>query len=239
MERLAVVGGSTLLGTSFAANGTRRDVDVDGRAITLVDMGDCVVLQRHGLDGHTAAPAIDHAAHLRALELAGCDRIMALSSVGALHRELAVGMFLAPDDFIALHLGISLSDELYRGAQVPGFDERWRARMLDAWREHGDVAVVDGGVYWQAIGPRFETRAEIRLIAAHADVIGMTVASECILAGELGIPYAAVCVIDNFANGVADKTLTVAEFQAGVAANRERLLVALDAVLPALVGAGA
>jgi purine nucleoside phosphorylase len=63
----------------------------------------------------------------------------------------------------------------------------------------------------------------------------MTIASECILAGELGIAYAAVCVVDNLANGVGDTPLTMAEFHAGAAANRARLVTALDAVLPALV----
>ena len=51
--------------------------------------------------------------------------------------------------------------------------------------------VEDGGVYWQVAGPRIETAAEVRLIAQHAHVVGMTVASECIVAGELGLPYAA------------------------------------------------
>lgn len=234
MARLAVIGGTNLLGTSFAVDGDSLDLEVDGRIVALIELGEWVVLQRHGRDGSTAAPAIDHRAHLRALEQAGCDRILAVSSVGALRRDLAVGTFVAPDDFIALHLGISLSEELSRSSQVPGFDEVWRRTVLAAWRAHTDVPLIDGGVYWQAIGPRFETRAEIRLVAAHADVIGMTVASECILAGELGIPYAAVCLVDNFANGIADRELTVAEFQAGVATNRERLLGALDAVLPAL-----
>ena len=49
----------------------------------------------------------------------------------------------------------------------------------------------------------------------------MTIASECILAGELGIPYAAVCVVDNLANGVAAEPLSVEEFEAGKAANRD------------------
>ena len=60
------------------------------------------------------------------------------------------------------------------------------------------------------------------------------VKSECVLAGELRIAYAAVCVVDNLANGVGDTPLTMAEFYAGAAANRARLLGALDAVLPAL-----
>ena len=92
----------------------------------------------------------------------------------------------------------------------------------------------DGGVYWQTIGPRFETPAEIRLLAAHADVVGMTVASECVLARELGLAYAAVCVVDNLANGVGDHPLTIEEFERGKAANRDRLLGALGAVVPEL-----
>ena len=68
--------------------------------------------------------------------------------------------------------------------------------------------LVDGGVYWQAFGPRFETPAEIRLIAQYADVVGMTMASECIVAGELGLSYAAVCIVDNLANGLGDQPLT-------------------------------
>ena len=73
--------------------------------------------------------------------------------------------------------------------------------MIEAWAAGGE-APRDGGVYWQAIGPRFETPAEIRLIAAHADVVGMTIASECIVAGELGLDYAALCMVDNLANGL-------------------------------------
>jgi 5'-methylthioadenosine phosphorylase len=89
-------------------------------------------------------------------------------------------------------------------------------------------------VYWQTIGPRFETRAEIRLLAAYADVVGMTMASECVLAGEVGLRYAAVCMVDNLANGVGAEPLTMEEFEAGKAANRARLLAVLAAVLPDL-----
>ncbi len=75
------------------------------------------------------------------------------------------------------------------------------SEVLAAWRASGGE-LRDGGVYWQTIGPRFETPAEIRLIAAHADLVGMTIASECIVAGELGLAYAAICVVDNLANGI-------------------------------------
>ena len=144
-----------------------------------------------------------------------------------------MGSFVLPDDFIALQLGLSLDDG-HGGERVPGFDPEWREELRRAWERGAEPELIDGGVYWQAIGPRFETPAEIRLIAAHADVVGMTIASECMIAGELGIRYAAVCAVDNLANGIAERPLTVAEFEAGKAANRERLVAAVDAVIAEL-----
>jgi 5'-methylthioadenosine phosphorylase len=231
--RLAVVGGHGILGTEFANGGARLDVDTPYGPVALLDAGPYVVLQRHGLDRFTSAPYIEHRAHLRALADLGCDRILGLGSVGSLHREAPVGTFVAPDDFIALQLGISFSDGA-EGHQSPGFDRGWRAIVVERWGQNTPVPLRDGGVYWQTIGPRFETQAEIRLLAAHADLVGMTIASECVLAGELGIAYAAICVVDNLANGVGDAPLTMAEFYAGAAADRPQLVGALDAVLPAL-----
>jgi 5'-methylthioadenosine phosphorylase len=201
--------------------------------VALLDAGPYVVLQRHGLDRFTSAPYINHRAHLRALADVGCDRVLGFASVGSLRPEVPVGTFVAPNDFIALHLGISFSDG-EEGHQTPAFDRVWRALVLDRWAANTDVRLEDGGVYWQAIGPRFETQAEIRLLASHADLVGMTIASECILAGELRLPYAAVCVVDNLANGLADAPLTMGEFRAGAATNQARLLDALNAVLPVL-----
>lgn len=233
MGRLGVAGGHGILGTEFAASATRLDVDTPYGPVGMLDAGPYVVLQRHGLDRFTSAPFINHRAHMRAFADLGCDRVLGLGSVGGLHRELPVGTFVVPDDFIALQLGISFSEGA-EGHQSPGFDRAWRATVIERWTENTDVALRDGGVYWQTIGPRFETQAEIRLLAAHADLVGMTIASECVLAGELRIPYAAVCVVDNLANGVGDVPLTMSEFYDGAAANRSRLIGALDAVLPVL-----
>ena len=212
--------------------GTRIDVTVGSGTVAVLDAGPYVVLQRHGLDGYNPPHLIDYAANLRAVQALGCDRVLALASVGGLRRDLGVGTVLVVDDFVALHLGLSQYDDA-RGHRVTAIDPEWRTRIFDAWRAE-QPEVRDGGVYWQTIGPRFETAAEIRLIAAHADVVGMTVGSECIIAGELDLPYAAVCIVDNLANSVGDRPLTYEEFEAGMRANQERLLVTLDAVLPKL-----
>ena len=63
----------------------------------------------------------------------------------------------------------------------------------------------------------------------------MTIASECVAACELGLAYAAICVVDNLANGVGERELTMEEFEAGRAANREaRGGAALGRLVPAL-----
>jgi 5'-methylthioadenosine phosphorylase len=230
--RLAVAGGHSILGSTFAAGAQRVDVEVGRRQVVVLDAGAFVVLQRHGVDTYHAPHAIDHGANVGALQSLGCDRVLALSSVGGLRRELGVGTVVIPDDFIALHLGGSQFDD-DRGHGMSGFDVAWRARVVDAWHAVQPEARA-GGVYWQTIGPRFETAAEIRLMAAQADVVSMTLAAECVAAREIGLAYAAVCIVDNLANGVGERPLTMEEFRAGVEANRQRLLGTLDAVLPVL-----
>lgn len=230
MGRLALIGGHSILGAEPGEGFRPQQVETEAGTVDVFVRGETVLLQRHGRAGdYTTAAHIDHARNLAGLVALGCDRALAVGSVGALHPELGVGTFICPDDFIALHLGLSLSGG-HEGERVPGFDAAWRRLVLEAWVRAAEPALRDGGVYWQAIGPRFETPAEIRLIAAHADVIGMTIASESIIAGELGIAYAAVCVVDNLANGVGPATLSVEDFQAGKAANQAALIAALDLV---------
>jgi 5'-methylthioadenosine phosphorylase len=216
MARLGVVGGHSILGLSY-------------------ENPDVIVFQRHG-DPYRPPHLIDHERNLRQLVERGCDRLLALSSVGGLRPELGVGTFVAPDDFISLQTFISTFDDA-RGNAVPSLSSPWRDRVVSAWQATAPASarLRPGGVYWQSIGPRFETPAEIRFIAQFADVVGMTMASESIVARELDLMYACVCIVDNLANGVGPRPLTLAEFEAGKRANREALFAALDAVIPVLL----
>ncbi|HEV2790292.1 MAG TPA: hypothetical protein VGV69_03230 [Solirubrobacterales bacterium] len=226
MGRLAVILGSNALGPGG-----------EQIAAAAAEQGAAIVQRHRGEDGLFVLPhAIDHEARLRPLVEQGCDRVLAIGSVGSLRPELEVGSLVCPDDFIALNLGESVfADE--RAHSAPGFDRRWREEVIAAWSEGGQ-APRDGGVYWQARGPRFETPAEIRLMAAHADVVGMTIASECVVAGELGLDYAALCVVDNLANGLAAATVSTAGMEADRLVNAERLREGLAAVLPRLGAVG-
>lgn len=213
--RLALIGGSSL-------------------STSVLPTGDWEVMQRHGPPGSYVLPhLIDHTANLRSVVAAGCDRVLALSSVGGLREELGPGAMLCPDDFIALDATALTALNDSSAHRVPGFDRAWRAEVLAGLTAAG-IDVADGGVYWHAAGPRLETPAEIRFVAAHADVIGMTVASECVIAGELGLRYAALCVVDNLANGISDTELTLEQIGRNRAANRTAINRTLEAILPRL-----
>jgi 5'-methylthioadenosine phosphorylase len=229
MGRLALATGTGTRGSELA--GARIEVETRSGPVSLLDAGSHLVLQRHGLDRYAPPHLIDHVAHFEALASLGCDRVLAVSSVGSLRSDLPIGSALSPDDFIALHLGLTSRDD-ERGHAIAGFDPEWRRDVIGAW----NAPVADGGTYWQAVGPRLETPAEIRMVAAHADVIGMTVASECIVAAEMGMAYAAVCTVDNLANGLdeAGRPLDVEELAGTVDAGRPALLAAIDSAVAEL-----
>jgi 5'-methylthioinosine phosphorylase len=219
---LAVILGSNALGPGGSEIGS------------IAEAQGAFVLQRHGAGAYRPPHLIDHAANMQAALDAGCDRVLAISSVGSLHTELPVGSFACPDDFISLQASLSVFSDA-RGHMTPGFDPEWRDELLSAWTGRAPVPLRDGAVYWQTSGPRFETPAEIRLIAAHADLVGMTLASECIVARELGLRHAAICVVDNLANGLEPEPLSVEELEKHRGVNTGRLRDALATVLPLLV----
>ena len=117
---------------------------------------------------------------------------------------------------------------------MPGFDDDWRRVVISAWDSLTEAKLEDGGIYAQTLGPRFETPAEVRALAEVADMVGMTIAAEAVLAGEAALAYAAVCTIDNWANGVLDKRLTIDEYRRGRDRTAAVLGECLEYVLPAL-----
>jgi len=225
MGRLAVILGSSALGPGG-----------EQIAVAAAEHGAAIVQRHAAADAYVLPHQIDHEANLRPLAEQGVDRVLAISSVGSLKPELPVGTLVCPDDFIALHLDHSIYDDA-RAHSAPSFDQELREEVIGAWAAGGQQP-VDGGVYWQAIGPRFETPAEIRLMAAHADVVGMTVGAECVVAGELGLSYAALCMVDNLANGLGPDKPSIAELERDRAANAALLRDGLEAVLPRLGAVG-
>src|ERR1700744_3528751 len=118
MGRLAVILGSNALGPG------------GGEIAAATAEHGAAVVQRHGPPEAFVLPhEIDHAANLRPLVEQGCDRVLAIASVGSLRKELPVGTFVWPDGFIALHPGLSIFDDT-RAHTAPAFAARWRSEVL-------------------------------------------------------------------------------------------------------------
>jgi 5'-methylthioadenosine phosphorylase len=196
-----------------------------------VERDEIVAVPRHGLNHEVPAHLLDHHANIRAICELGCDRVIALASVGSLRTDWPAGTLVSPDDFFAPRVAPSFFEDT-RGHSVPGFDAEWRQRVVGAWSASAELPIEDGGVYAQVRGPRFETPAEVRALARDADVVGMTIASEAILAKEAGLAYAVICTVDNLANGLEAEPLSVEEYRAFRASFAPRLLEDLGRVLP-------
>lgn len=156
-------------------------------------VGRIVFISRHQND--TPPHRIDHRAHLAAMKILGVDLIIVIGSTGSMHDGLPPGSIVIPDDLFSPWDIPTLHDnDIFH--ITPSIDAGLREELARIVPEGRD------GTYFQTRGPRFETRAEIACFARDTDVVGMTVASELTLANELGIPCAALCTVDNYANGI-------------------------------------
>ena len=170
-----------------------------------------VFLTRHG-PGHSVPPhLVNYRANVRALADLGCRDVVAVGVTGGIDPDLRPGALLCLDDFVdftkqrplTFHDGSGPEGVVHTDVLEP-YHPAIRRELLAAADAAG-VALHDGGVYAAFEGPRFETRAEIRLARlAGADVAGMTGVPEVTLAREAGLRYAAVSLVVNPATGVAD-----------------------------------
>src|SRR5659263_376 len=86
------------------------------------------------------------------------------------------------------------------------FDKYLREKLISAGSEL-ELTIHPEGCVITIEGPRFSTRAESRMFRSWGgDVINMSTAPECILANELGIPYAAVAMATDYDSWKEDET---------------------------------
>ena len=188
-----------------------------------------VFLSRHGAEHRIPPHRLNHRANLWALKELGATAVLATASTGSLKRPIRPGSFVVPHDYVALwDIPTFHDDEVVHA--TPGLDAKLRDALVSGAKDAG-ASVRSRGVYVQTKGPRLETPAEIRHLATLGDVVGMTMASEATLASELGLPYAAVCSVDNYGNGIAERPLTFERIRETQAANRDALRRILEKAL--------
>lgn len=183
-------------------------------------------LARHG-EGHSLPPhKINYRANLAALKALGATRVLALNTVGGITERFGPRVLACPDQLIDYTWGriSTLCEE--PGSEVLHVDfgdpysSGLRRQVIAAAAQAG-VALVDGGCYGATQGPRLETRAEIaRMRRDGCDLVGMTGMPEAGLARELGLEYACLAIVANWAAGagpVLDEVITLQDVLDNVA----------------------
>ncbi len=198
---------------------------IGGSGFQKYEKQDVLFICRHG-QNLIAPPKIDHEKNLRYLKEKGAENVIAICSVGSLKLNIKPGDLLIPDDYINITTSSTIYNEKAEFV-TPKIDESSRTFLLKILEEL-KISVHKKGVYWQSGGTRLETKAEINFIKNFADVVGMTMASEATIAQELGLKYAAICTIDNYANGLVDKPLTIEEIFQTQKENKAKIELVLD-----------
>jgi 5'-methylthioadenosine phosphorylase len=210
---LAIIGGS---GVAQLANlnVTGRQVirtpygDPSG-ALTLgrLNSSDIVFLARHGY-GHTIPPhLVNYRANIWALHSLGVSGVIAIASVGGIRPDLEPGALVLPDQIIDYTHSrkCTFFELLDQPVTHVDFTHPYSRPLQEKCLRAAELAGVPltlGGVYGATQGPRLETSAEIdRLERDGADMVGMTGMPEAGLAREIGLDYAAIAVVANYAAG--------------------------------------
>lgn len=189
-------------------------------------------LPRHG-EAHRLPPhRINYRANLWALHAAGARAVIAVAAVGAIRRDLTPGALAVPHDLIDYTWGRAHtfsdgdSDTLQHVEFTQPYAEAVRQALLAPAPQSG-IAVAERAVYGCTQGPRLESAAEVaRLARDGCDVVGMTTMPEAGLARELGLDYACLAVVVNWAAGVGTQAIhgqMAASLETGMAAARRLL----------------
>ena len=161
-----------------------------------------VFLPRHGR-GHRLLPSeLNFRANIYGMKQLGVERLIAVSAVGSLKKEIAPGHLVLPDQFIDRTRG-RISTFFGRGivAHVAFADPMCSdlLQLLGSVARSVSATVHIGGTYVCMEGPQFSTRAESFLYRSWgADVIGMTNLQEAKLAREAEICFATLALATDY-----------------------------------------
>jgi 5'-methylthioadenosine phosphorylase len=219
MNRIAIIGGSGLenpdilkdpdsirISTPFGETSSDfKTGKINGKEVA--------ILSRHGI-GHIIPPTqVNNRANIWAIRELGCTHILATTACGSLRENIGRGDLLIPDQFIDFtrHRPVTFFDRFEPGIMkhtpmADPFDNNLRKTLILS-SEKLKLKCLPTGTIITIEGPRFSTRAESNMFRSWgADVINMSTAPECILANELGIPYAVIAMSTDFDCWKTDET---------------------------------
>ena len=202
------------------------------------------LLARHGRD-HTIPPSqVNNRANITALREVGCTHIVSTTAVGSLREEIGRGDLAVLDQFIDFtrHRKVTFHEafepgEMKHTPMANPFSAELRHVIIETCGELG-LPCHERATVVTIEGPRFSTRAESHMFRSWgADLINMSIAPECILANEAGIPYATVAMSTDYDSWKHDEEpVTWDAVLETFLANAEKVKSLLVALIPKIGG---
>jgi 5'-methylthioadenosine phosphorylase len=229
---LAVIGGSGFYQPEMFSDAREEHIETPYGAIDLIiakmQGTELAFLPRHGKQHSLLPHQLNYRANLWGLKSFGIRRVIATTAVGGLNPQFTPGSLVLIDQFIDFTkqrpLTFFESGEIHRAHidMTEPYCPEIR-NSLKATAEQLGITLFNGGCYVCVEGPRYETPAEIHAYKMlGGDVVGMTAVPEVVLARELGLCYANISIITNWAAGIGGK-LSHGEVVEVMGENQEKL----------------
>jgi len=175
-----------------------------------------ILLPRHGIPHSIPPHKINYRANIWGFKLLGVERIVSVSAVGGINKEMPPSSIVILDQIIDLTSG-DRESTFYDKDKVVHIDltnpycPETKKYIITASTKTG-IPIKEAGTYVCTNGPRLETAKEIQFFSMiGADVVGMTAMPEAALARELEICFSGISVVTNYAAGISEKKLTTTE----------------------------
>ncbi|MDI6806852.1 MAG: S-methyl-5'-thioadenosine phosphorylase [Candidatus Aenigmarchaeota archaeon] len=191
-------------------------------------------IPRHG-KGHRIPPnKINSRANIWAFKELGVKRIVAPAAVGSLRENIKPGDIVIPNQFIDRTYRVS---SFYEGGKVCHIStaDPFCPQLIDVVSKtckELNFPFHTPATYVCVEGPRFSTRAESKLYREWgADIIGMTLLPECVLAREAEICYVCIGTVTDY-DVWAEKPVSTEEVIRTLKENINKTRKLLEELLP-------
>lgn len=170
----------------------------------------CLQGRVHLYEGHPPQAVIPL---VRTLKVLGCHTYFATNAAGALDADAQPGQLMLITDHINFQFGNPLvgKNDPEFGPRFPPMDGAYDAEHQQTLRDAASKLGITlrEGVYLAALGPNFESHAEVRAFGIlGANAVGMSTVPEVLVARHCGMRAAAVSVLTNLAAGLSDMVLS-------------------------------
>jgi 5'-methylthioadenosine phosphorylase len=241
MAEIGIIGGTGVYDPQFLKNAREIKMCTPyGEPSDLITIGnfngkEIAFIPRHG-KGHRIPPhMINNRANIWALKELEVKTIIAPAAVGSLKENIRPGDIVIPSQFIDRTNG--RPSTFFDGGQVCHISmaDPFCFDLIKIAKEvcsKLNIRFHSNGTYVCVQGPRFSTRAESKLFRAWgADIIGMTLVPEVVLAREAEICYLSIATVTDY-DCFADKPVSTEEVVNTLKENAVKTRKILETIIP-------